>query len=67
MISRERLMQMPYEELYKLSLQKDSKGRYTFDAKCAYDERRRRSSYIKYSNVSKCGKYTVDMDYYGRE
>ena len=66
MISREKLMQMPYEELYKLSLQKNSNGSYTYNAKCAYDERRRRSKYIKYDGVSnRCNKFRNDQDYYG--
>lgn len=58
--------EMPYEELYKLSLQRDKKGHYTRDADFAYYERQRRSKTVHYANVaSRCSKYQADMDYYG--
>ena len=66
MVTSEELRKMSTEELHKLSLQKDEKGRYTWDADKAYEERKRRSGGIHYSNVAtNCSKYQADYDYSG--
>ena len=60
------IIQLPDDELYELSLQKDENGRYTGAANAAYDERRRRSGVVRFEGVAKkCGKYQADIDYYG--
>ena len=66
MISREELENMSDSDLHNLSLQKNAKGHYTYDADLAYIERRRRNGGLHYGNAArKCSKYQADLDYYG--
>lgn len=60
------IQKLPDEELYILSLEKDSKRRYTQDAIYAYEERQRRAGFVYYDGVPKnCDKFQNDIDYYG--
>lgn len=65
MVTRSEIAKMSYSELHRLSLEKDSKGRYTFEADMAYSERRRRSNEQRYPGERGCDKYRADFDYYG--
>ncbi len=66
MIDLNYVRELPDDELYALSLEKDEKGRFTHNSNMAYYERKRRNGTNHWEGVSKtCYKYRNDLDYYG--
>lgn len=54
------------DELRRISLLKDKKGRFTNEANLAYYERKRRSGKVYFSGINnRCSKYQSDIDYLG--
>ena len=66
MISYRELESMTIDELKALSVKKNKRGSYTFDANLAYQELRRRSGRLSFEGIPRrCSIYTAEADYSG--